>query len=161
MEDIKFLGWIMAVIGLVIRYMISRRRFYRRGIGGLQHFSSYEKGLFVTFVEKIFGLLAYLLLLGAVLALGFFYSNKWFEKNMNKDEKGTSELVLSVPFTDLRPLPHFSEKAAGKSRLSSHLPETGIVTVFIRGFRQEALRKPKNPHILATYETCPYTNCGI
>jgi hypothetical protein len=104
-----------------------QKEILQKRIRWLQHFNSYEKGLFVIFAEKVFGLLAYLLLLGAVLALGFYYSYKWFEKNSNKEVNDTKELALYGSLKDLRPLPPTSEKAGGKSRLSSHLPETGLL----------------------------------
>ncbi|TKT85987.1 hypothetical protein [Dyadobacter frigoris] len=42
----------MVLISLVIRFIIGRRRFNRRGLGGLQQYSSYSKGLVVGFIER-------------------------------------------------------------------------------------------------------------
>lgn len=38
---------------LLIRYAIHRRRFNRRGVAGLQQFSSYHHYMVVTTIEKI------------------------------------------------------------------------------------------------------------
>lgn len=37
--------------GIIIRYIIARRKFNRRGVGGLQHFRSFERGVITTFFE--------------------------------------------------------------------------------------------------------------
>ncbi len=38
-------------VGLIIRYIIGRRQFNRRGIGGLQHYRNFEVGFFTTIIE--------------------------------------------------------------------------------------------------------------
>ena len=53
--------------GLILRYLISRRRFNRRGIAGLQLFSSYEKWWFVTRIEAIFYFLGLLSIVAGIL----------------------------------------------------------------------------------------------
>lgn len=53
----------MAAAGLLIRFIVGRQRFRRRGIGGLQHFSSYTRALAITLLERLAMLLANLLLL--------------------------------------------------------------------------------------------------
>lgn len=102
----------MVVIGLAIRYVISRRRFYRRGIGGLQHFRSYERGVFITFMEWIFSLLSFLILLGGIVTLGLYYGNKYFEKKERERKASETELVYKGLKEGMLPLPHTSEKAA-------------------------------------------------
>jgi hypothetical protein len=62
-------GILLTAIGLFIRYHISRRRFNRRGIAGLQHFSSYGKALMITTIERLFSLIARLCLLAGMLLL--------------------------------------------------------------------------------------------
>jgi hypothetical protein len=54
-------------IGLLFRYIISRRRFNRRGGAGLQLFSSYEKWWFVTRIEATIYFLALLAIIGGIL----------------------------------------------------------------------------------------------
>ncbi|WP_084121668.1 hypothetical protein [Aquiflexum balticum] len=122
MEDFKLFGWLMVVIGLAIRYVISRRRFYRRGLGGLQHFRSYERGVFITFIEWIFSLLAFLILLGGIVTLGLYYGNKYFEKKERQRKASQSELVYNGLKEDILPLPHSSEQAAWTGLRFSHLP---------------------------------------
>lgn len=63
------IGVLLLVSGLVIRYIINRRRFNRRGEGGLQHFKSYERATVITFIEKIIMLLSMILLLVGVVFL--------------------------------------------------------------------------------------------
>lgn len=57
------------VVALLIRYWVGRRRFNRRGVGGLQHFSSYEKAMVTTFFEKLLMLVSLALLLVAAVLL--------------------------------------------------------------------------------------------
>ena len=43
----------MFFVGLTIRLFVGMRRFNRRGLGGLQHFSNYLIGLITLFIEWI------------------------------------------------------------------------------------------------------------
>ncbi len=49
-----FFGILLLIAGLLIRYQIGRRRFSRRGLGGLQHFKKYGQGLVTLWVEWLF-----------------------------------------------------------------------------------------------------------
>lgn len=60
---------VCTVIALLIRYWVGRRRFNRRGVGGLQHFSNYEKAVVTTFFEKLLMLASFALLLIAAILL--------------------------------------------------------------------------------------------
>jgi hypothetical protein len=42
---------VLFAIGIALRLWVGMRRFNRRGIGGLQHFSNYFVGLATLFVE--------------------------------------------------------------------------------------------------------------
>lgn len=42
---------VLIAIGIALRLWVGMRRFNRRGIGGLQHFSNYFVGLAALFVE--------------------------------------------------------------------------------------------------------------
>jgi hypothetical protein len=53
-------AFILIGLGLLIRYVISRRRFNRRGIAGLQQFTSYEKWWLITRIEALFYFLGWL-----------------------------------------------------------------------------------------------------
>ena len=55
--------------GLYMRYWVGKRRFLRRGPGGLEHFSSYGKGLFVTAVEGLVMWLSIPVILIGMLAI--------------------------------------------------------------------------------------------
>jgi preprotein translocase subunit SecG len=74
------LGIIALVIGIGLRYWINRRKFYRRGVAGLEGFSSYEKSVFVRFLERIGKWVAYLLIIIGLLCL-------WTSTRVEKDEK--------------------------------------------------------------------------
>ena len=60
---------ILCAIGLFIRYQISRRRFNRRGIGGLQQFPTYGRFIFTMAVEKVIYFIATLCLLAGLFLL--------------------------------------------------------------------------------------------
>ncbi len=61
-------GIVMLVAGIAIRYFIGRRRFNRRGVGGLQHFANYERAVFITLLERVFIWIANILMLfGAIM----------------------------------------------------------------------------------------------
>jgi len=64
-------AYILIGLGLAIRYIISRRRFNRRGVAGLQQFSSYEKWWLVTRIEALFKFLGLLSILAGILLLIF------------------------------------------------------------------------------------------
>lgn len=58
---------IFLIICLVIRYVINKRRFNRRGTGGLQHFKNYEQAWLITLAEKIIMLITFILILITLL----------------------------------------------------------------------------------------------
>jgi hypothetical protein len=64
-------AFILIGAGLLVRYLINRRRFNRRGIASLQLFSSYEKWWLVTRIEALFYFLG-LLAIGAGIVLLIF-----------------------------------------------------------------------------------------
>ncbi|MHB8206975.1 hypothetical protein [Mucilaginibacter sp.] len=57
--------------GLAVRYIISRRRFNRRGIAGLQFFLSYEKWWLTTRMEALFYFWGLLAILSGIFLLIF------------------------------------------------------------------------------------------
>jgi hypothetical protein len=59
-------GLALLAIGLFIRYHMDRRRFNRRGIGGLQHFATYNKGLLTTLAESFISIIGTLCLLAGL-----------------------------------------------------------------------------------------------
>ncbi|WEK21321.1 MAG: molybdenum ABC transporter permease [Candidatus Pedobacter colombiensis] len=68
------IGIIAVLLGITIRYFIGRRKFNRRTITGLQGFSSYERAVGITFIEKVFNLIGLLLILGGL----FFLAVAWY-----------------------------------------------------------------------------------
>lgn len=60
-------GIALLVTGLLVRTLISRRRFNRRGIAGLQLFSSYTKWLITTRLESLFNFIAFLFIIAGIL----------------------------------------------------------------------------------------------
>lgn len=63
------LGIIALVLGLGLRYWINRRKFYRRSPTGAEGFSSYEKSVLVTFLERTGKWIAYALIIFGLLFL--------------------------------------------------------------------------------------------
>jgi len=74
------LGIIPLVIGIGLIYWISRRKFYRRNMAGLEGFSSFEASVFVSFLERIGKWLAYGMIILAILTL-------WSYSRMKKDKE--------------------------------------------------------------------------
>ncbi|MCD8739042.1 hypothetical protein LT679_00385 [Mucilaginibacter roseus] len=51
-------GLALLAVCLFIRYQIGKRRFNRRGIGGVQHFSGYDRSVIVTLLERLLLIIA-------------------------------------------------------------------------------------------------------
>lgn len=79
------LGIIPLVIGIGLIYWISRRKFYRRNVAGLEGFSSFEASVFVRFLERIGKWLAYGLITISILFL-WSYSRMKKEKEKQQQE---------------------------------------------------------------------------
>lgn len=73
---VPVLGTILIVVGFIVQLIIGRNRFYRRGPGGLQEFSSYRRSLLSRIFEWIFGKLAFLMILFGMFLLGIHFFNK-------------------------------------------------------------------------------------
>ncbi|SFB35616.1 hypothetical protein [Algoriphagus aquimarinus] len=75
LEDliVTVLGGALVLSGFAIRYWVGRRRFERRGLGGLQHYSSYSKALVVSTIERIANLLTIPMILGGIFLLMFWW----------------------------------------------------------------------------------------
>jgi hypothetical protein len=58
---------VLLVIGLLLRYLIGKRRFNRRGVAGLQHFKTYGAALLTITIERIVNMIATLMIIGAVI----------------------------------------------------------------------------------------------
>jgi len=62
-------GLLLVSIGLLIRYQIGRRRFNRRGIGGLQQFPTYGRFMLTVIIEKVIYLIGTLCLWAGLFLL--------------------------------------------------------------------------------------------
>ena len=70
------IGVALMVTGLVVRTLISRRRFNRRGITGLQLFQSFWHWRITTLIESLLNLIATLMIFaGIFLTACGIYSN--------------------------------------------------------------------------------------
>ncbi len=62
-------GALALIAGIVINYIISKRKFRRRTITGAEIFSSYEKSKLISLTERLGRLLAWLLILGGIFLI--------------------------------------------------------------------------------------------
>lgn len=76
------LGIIALIAGLGLRYWINRRKFYRRSATGAQGFSSYEKAVGITFIERVGKWAAYILIIFGVLFLWSYSRQKQAKTNV-------------------------------------------------------------------------------
>ncbi|MBD1362990.1 hypothetical protein IDJ77_04130 [Mucilaginibacter sp. ZT4R22] len=60
---------LLSVVGIYLRFLIGKRRFNRRGVGGLQYFKSYSIALITAFVEKSVNIIAMLMIITAIILL--------------------------------------------------------------------------------------------
>lgn len=70
-HDTCLSAYLLIGAGLLVRYIIGKRRFNRRGIAGLQLFSSYEKWWLITRIEALFYFLGLLAILSGAFLLIF------------------------------------------------------------------------------------------
>lgn len=74
------LGIIPLVIGIGLVYWISRRKFHRRNMAGLEGFSSFEASVFIRFIERVGKWIAYALIIIGILII-------WSYSQMKKDKE--------------------------------------------------------------------------
>lgn len=77
----------MLLAGIIINYTVNKRRFNRRGPGGLQHFKTYGSSVVTRIAEKLAKLTAIILILLGIglIALGY---------RMQEEKKKTASEVL-------------------------------------------------------------------
>ncbi|MCE7054728.1 hypothetical protein LZF95_08590 [Algoriphagus sp. AGSA1] len=98
-EDVFILAVGICLLGggFALRVWIKRRRFYRRGPGGLQHFSRYSKAVLISTFEGFLMLLSIPMLILGMLILIFWYALvKDIGKEKNNRDKQT-ERIESEP----------------------------------------------------------------
>lgn len=81
MNPTLFLSILALVSGFGLRYWINRRKFYRRSPMGAEGFSSYEKSVLISFLERTGKWIAFILI---VFGLLFFWS---YSRQMKEKEK--------------------------------------------------------------------------
>lgn len=62
-------GSIILVLGLLLVRFVSRRRFNRRGPGGLQHYNSYDDSIVIRVFEWIVKMIAYIMIICSLALL--------------------------------------------------------------------------------------------
>lgn len=67
------IGLVLFLLGVVLNVSINRRRFYRRGPGGLQHFESYGKAVGVSFMERIGKIVALLFIVAGLFLIASYF----------------------------------------------------------------------------------------
>jgi len=78
------MGIIALVLGIGLIYWISRRKFYRRNMAGMEGFSSFESSVLVRFLERIGKWAAYVLIIFGILFI-------WTSSRVEKDKKKSEE----------------------------------------------------------------------
>lgn len=66
---LKILGGITIIIGVVIRYLIKRRKFNRKNWAGVELFKSYGRMHLISLLERFGGLIGLLLIIGGIVIL--------------------------------------------------------------------------------------------
>lgn len=78
------IGIISLVLGIGLIYWISRRKFYRRNMAGLEGFSSFEASVVARLLERVGKWLAYALIIFGVLSV-------WTSTRIEKGKKKSQE----------------------------------------------------------------------
>ena len=82
MNPTLVLSMLALLSGFGLRYWINRRKFYRRSPLGAEGFSSYEKSVVVSFLERTGKWIAYILIIFGLL---FYWS---YSRQKKEKEKG-------------------------------------------------------------------------
>ena len=91
MNDQLLRAIIILILGFGLRYWINRRKFNRRRITGLETFSNYEKSVFITFLEWVGKLIAYIFIICGIFLLFGHYRSKDNEEKRIKDQQINSK----------------------------------------------------------------------
>lgn len=67
------ISMVFLLLGFTLRYWINRRKFNRRGVGGIEEFSSYEKATMLRYFERFGKWIAYILIAIGLLYVWRFY----------------------------------------------------------------------------------------
>jgi hypothetical protein len=81
-------GIILLIGGAGINYAVNRRRFYRRGVGGLQHFKTYSGAVVTSWFERLCKLIAIALIVFGIGMLLLGHDQKAQQKIWPKERQG-------------------------------------------------------------------------
>jgi len=65
----KYMGCALLLLGVLLRYWISRRRFYRRNAAGVEQFRRFSHKVTSQFFERIVAFISILMILSGILLL--------------------------------------------------------------------------------------------
>ncbi|WP_367866984.1 hypothetical protein [Pedobacter sp. WC2423] len=65
-------GYLFIIIGILILFIIGMRRFNRRGLGGMQHYSNYFIAVISSILEWVLSKVAFIL-----IVIGLFMAIQW------------------------------------------------------------------------------------
>jgi hypothetical protein len=76
-EDFSLLivGILLLFIGILIRYLIGKRRFKRRTIGGMQLFKRYSMSLIIPVIEGLGIIISFIMILSGTFLVILYYVN--------------------------------------------------------------------------------------
>ncbi len=86
-SKVQVYGITILIVGLVVRYLMNRRRFNRRNFAGVQTFDSYEHKVAVGYFERFFRIIAKVLIIFGI----FLIAIEWFNhRNTAKVQQSQS-----------------------------------------------------------------------
>lgn len=68
------------IIGIVLKLLVGRRKFYRRNVAGLEEYKNYRSALSNRFLNKIMSTIGTILIIVGIV--GYFYTCNKNEKKM-------------------------------------------------------------------------------
>lgn len=73
--SILIIGIFLLSLGFAIRYLIGKRRFKRRTIGGMQAYKSFNAALIITAIEGLLMILSIFMIFGGLVLVFLNYLN--------------------------------------------------------------------------------------
>ncbi|MBV8252590.1 MAG: molybdenum ABC transporter permease [Chitinophaga sp.] len=94
---VLILGICMTILGLALRVYVSRNRFYRRGVAGLQEFSSYRKSVAIPAFERLVKIVGTLLMIGGLFLCFLVWFNAKEAASHRAANNADTSVVTSAP----------------------------------------------------------------
>ena len=95
---VTILAVTLVLFGFGIRYWEGKRRFNRRGVGGLQHYSSYSRSLIFSAIERFANFLSVpLILLGLFILVFWWMYVRDIDLSANKNREDVETVIPSDP----------------------------------------------------------------